>query len=163
MSTSTIASRKSWGTSASASTTAVLREALDHALLVGVLVGDGRLELVVEEVVAFLERLRVGAALRAAAAVDVEVREDAQEPGAQVGAGLVLLPGAEGACVGVLDEVFGFLAGAGEPPGDTVDLVAQLERLFLEANTVTLNLRDAAGFGSCRGAFAHDGHPSNLF
>ena len=91
----------------------------------------------------------------AAAAVDVQVREDAQQPGAQVRAGLVLLPGAEGACVGVLHEVLGLLAGAGEPPGDAVDLVAQLERLFLEANTVTLNLRDAAGFGGRRCAFAH--------
>ena len=25
------------------------------------------------------------------------------------------------------------------------------------------DLRDAAGFGSSRGTFAHDGHPSNLF
>ena len=81
---------------------AVLREPLDHALLVGVLVGDRGLELVVEEVVAFLERLGVGRALHAAAAVDVQVGQDAQQPGAQVRARLVLLPGAEGARVGVL-------------------------------------------------------------
>ena len=64
-------------------TIAVLRQPLVDALLVGDR-PPGLLELVDEEVVALLERLHVRRALQPAAAVDVEVREDAEEPGAQV-------------------------------------------------------------------------------
>ena len=45
---------------------------------------------------------QVGGALDAPTAVDVQVGEDAEQPRAQVGARRVLLPGAEGAGVGVL-------------------------------------------------------------
>ena len=57
-----------------------LRQLLDHAFLVGVRVADARLELVVEEVIALFQRLRLGLPLDAAAPVDVEVREDPEEP-----------------------------------------------------------------------------------
>jgi hypothetical protein len=80
----------------------VLRKTLEHALLVRVLIGHRRLEAVVEVVVAFLERLQVGRALDAPATVDVQVREDAEQPRPQVGPRLELLPGAERACVRVL-------------------------------------------------------------
>ena len=83
MSTSTTTSRKSCGTSESASTTSFC-DSRSTTRSSSRLRRPARLELVVEEVVAFLERLRVGRALLPAAAVDVEVRQDPQQPGAQV-------------------------------------------------------------------------------
>src|SRR5581483_3411824 len=110
----------------------VLREPLDHAVLVGILVAERRLELVVEEVVAFLERLYVGRPLQAAAAVDVQIREDAEQPCAEVRARLVLLPRAERARVRLLHQVLCLLARADEPAGDAIDLIAELERFLFE-------------------------------
>ena len=57
----------------------VLRQALDDPFLVIAPLAGG-FELVVEEVVAFLERLQVRRALLSATTVDVQVREDAREP-----------------------------------------------------------------------------------
>src|SRR5712691_2621950 len=68
----------------------VLRQPLDDPLLVRR--ADGLLELVVQEVVAFLERLDVGGALLTAATVDVEVREDPQQPRPQIRPGTERLP-----------------------------------------------------------------------
>lgn len=62
----------------------VLRKSLDDALLVGVLLGDRLFKLVVEEVVALFKRLRIGRALRLPSTIDVEVREDAQQPGPEM-------------------------------------------------------------------------------
>ena len=62
----------------------VLRQALDDDVLLERLLARRRGELVREVVVGLLERLRLRRALDAAATVDVQVREDAQEPGAHV-------------------------------------------------------------------------------
>src|SRR6187551_1812480 len=71
----------------------VLGEALDDPrLVVGARV---RFEPVVEEVVPFLEGLGRRRALLTAAAVDVQVREDPEEPGAEVRARRVGAPAAE--------------------------------------------------------------------
>ena len=134
----------------------VLRESLVDALLGGV---AGLLELVVEEVVALLERLHVGRALQAPAAVDVEVGEDPEEPRAQVRARLEGLPGAKGACVRLLHQILSFLSTGHEPPCDAIDLVGQVERLFLETNAV------AGLFGQLPrlrlgSGLAHRGHPT---
>ena len=134
----------------------ILREPLVDALLGRV---AGLLELVVEEVVALLERLHVWRALQAPAAVDVEVRENAEEPRAQVRAGLEGLPGAKRAGVRLLHQILSFLSTGHEPPCDPVDLVGQLQRLFLEANAV------ASLFGQLSrlrlgSGLAHRGHPT---
>ena len=62
----------------------VLREPLDDALLVERLLALGGRELVGEEVVALLERLLVGRPLELAPAIEVQVRQDPEEPGAHV-------------------------------------------------------------------------------
>ena len=116
----------------------------------------GLLHAVVEEVVAFLERLRLGLALQPAAAVDVEVREDAEEPRAHVRAGRVRLPAAKGARVGLLDEILGLLARGNEAAGNAVDLVCKLKRFLLEADAVTGLCRQLARLG-----FAFLCHPSH--
>jgi len=75
-----------------------------------------------------LERLRVGRPLYAAAAVDVEVRKDAEQPGAQIRPGLERAPAAEGARVGVLNEILRALARAAQRPRraiQTVEMVTQ--------------------------------------
>ena len=105
------------------------------------------LEAVVEEVVAFLDRLRRGRALLAAAAVDVEVREDAHEPRAQIRARRIGAPAAEGPRVGLLDEVLGLLARRDEPSRDPIDLIRQLQHLLLEANTLARLFCDATSIG----------------
>src|SRR5581483_5483311 len=108
-----------------------------------------------EVVVAFLERRLLRSALHTAAAVDVQVREDAEQPGPEVRARLVLLPRAERSRVRVLHEVLGLLPRAGQPPCNAVDLVAQLQCLFFEADTITGLLRYPAGLGGSRSALAH--------
>jgi hypothetical protein len=62
----------------------VLGESLDDAVLVEHLLAGGLGHPVREVVVVLLERRLVGAPLQPAPAVDVEVREDAQEPGTEV-------------------------------------------------------------------------------
>src|SRR5258708_4108455 len=136
-----------------------LRELLDHAFLVGVRIAEGRLELVVEEVVPFFKRLGVGLALDAATPVDVEVREDPEEPGAQVRAGLVLLPRAKSSAVRVLDKILGLLSRSDEPTCDAVDLIAELERFLFEADTVPCDLREATGVSRGRCALPHPAAP----
>src|SRR5919205_522526 len=76
----------------------VLRETLDDALLVGD-AAVGLRQLVVEEVVVRLERLHLRRALVAPAAIDVEIREDPEQPGAEIRAGVERTPAAEGAGV----------------------------------------------------------------
>ncbi len=93
-------------------------------------------ELVVEVVVVRLERLHLRRALLAAPAVDVEVRQDPQEPRAEVRARRVRAPAAERPRVRLLDEVVRLLARAREMPRDAVDLVGEAERLLLEADAV---------------------------
>jgi len=68
---------------------------LVDALLLDVRLAAGLLQPVVEEVVAFLERLHVGRALLPSTAVDVEVRQDPQEPRAEIRPGLERAPGPE--------------------------------------------------------------------
>src|SRR5947209_830438 len=137
----------------------VLRESLDHALLVRVRLPRRLLELVVEEVVAFLERLAVGRALSAAAAIDVQVGENSQEPGAQVRARREGAPAAEGARVGLLHQILGLLAGGHEAPSDSVDLIGKCKRVLLKTNAVAGVLREPSSV--FRGDLAHRGHPSN--
>src|SRR5919201_2002359 len=91
---------------------------------------------VVEEVVAFLERLGVGRALDATAAVDVQVREDPQEPRAEVCPGLEGLPAPKCPRVCLLHQILGLLTRRDEPAGDAVDLVGQLEGFLLEPDAV---------------------------
>ena len=118
------------------------------------------LELVVEEVVALFQRLHVGRALDATAAVDVQVGEDAEQPGAQVGPRLVGAPGTKCARIGLLHQVFRLFPGGHESPGDPIDLVGECERLLLEADAVAGLLGQLPGlrFGC---GLAHRGHPSN--
>ncbi len=127
----------------------VLAQPLEHTLLVGVLTGHLRLELVVEVVVAGLavERRRCRGALLSPAAVDVQVREDPQQPRAQVRPGRVLPPRAKRALVGLLHEVVGLLARARQTACNAVDLVTQLQRLLLEANTVPRFLSEPTAIG----------------
>ena len=117
----------------------------------------GLLHAVVEEIVAFLERLRLRLALQTAAAIDVEVREDAEKPRAHVRSGRVRLPAAEGAGIRLLDEILGLLARGDEATRDAVDLICKLERLLLEADAVTGICRQLAWFGFA--LLCHPGHP----
>src|SRR5262249_9748831 len=134
----------------------VLRQAVDHAVLVRVPVRHRRLELVVEEVVAGLvDRGHLRRALGAAAAVDVDVREDPEQPGPEVRAGLVLPPGAERTGVRLLHQVLRLLAGADQSAGNAVDLVTELQRLLFEANAVARVLRNPARIWGGRRAVAH--------
>ena len=139
----------------------VLRQPLDDAVLVARAAVAGRLELVVEEVVAFLERLHVGRALLPPAAVDVQVREDAQQPRAQVRAGLERAPTAEGARVRLLHQILGLLAGADEMAGDSIDLIRQCKRVLLEAHAVARFCCNFRASGS-RVVSLIPGHPSKL-
>src|SRR6185503_8539547 len=122
----------------------VLGEPLEDALLVGL--ARRRLEPVVENVVAFLERLLVRRALRATAAVDVQVREDPQQPRAKVRPGRVRLPAPERPRVGFLHQVLGLFLGAGNAPSHPIDLICKRKRLLLESNAISRALCDPPGF-----------------
>jgi len=87
--------------------------------------------------------------------VDVEVRENAQEPGAQVRSGGELAPRTEGTLVRLLHQILGFLTGADKASCHAVDLIAQLERLLLKTNTSPRFLREPAGVIRRRNALAH--------
>src|SRR5207237_7905071 len=89
--------------------------------------------------------LGVGGALLAPAAVDVEVGEDAEQPGSEVRAGREGTPAAKGTGIGLLDEIFGLLFGPDEMPGDAIDLVGKCERFLLEPHAVACLLRQASG------------------
>ena len=162
MSTSTTTSRKSCGTADERADDVVLRQSLDDALLVGVAVARRLLEAVVEEVVTFLERLLVRRALLAPAAVDVQVGEDAQQPGAQVRARRERAPAAERARVRLLDEVLRLLARRDEPPRHAVDLIRELERLLLEADAVSRLRRELVGRRSPLRSRSSRRHPSSV-
>src|SRR5262249_31098901 len=92
---------------------------------------------VVEKVVAFLQRLLVRRALLPAPTVDVEIREDTKQPGPEIRARREGAPAAERPRIGLLDEVLSLLACRDEAPGNAIDLAGVLERLLLEAHTVT--------------------------
>src|SRR4029453_13288416 len=113
----------------------VLGEPLPDATPVGVPV-TRLFQAVVEELVVLLQRLLVGSALDLAAAVDVQVGKNPEEPGAEVRPGLEGSPRAKGAGVGVLNEVLRLLTGAGQSPRHLVDLIGQLQCLLFEADTV---------------------------
>ena len=106
----------------------------------------GRLEPVVEEVVAFLERLLIRCPLRAAAAVDVQVREDAQQPGAKIGPGSERLPAPKRPGVRLLHQVLGFFLAARDPTCDSIYLVCKRKRFLLEMDTISRALCDSPGF-----------------
>src|SRR4051794_24873139 len=137
----------------------VLREALVAPLLVRDLAA-GVLELLEEVVVARLEGLDVGGPLDLAPAVDVDVRKDPKEPGAEVGAGGELLPAAKGARVGLLDEILRLLARVDHVPRDSIDLIGKIERLLLEAHAVACFSSNAASVG-VGGDLAHGPDPSS--
>src|SRR5439155_26950411 len=82
----------------------------------------------------------------APAAVDVEVRENAKQPRAQVRSGCERAPAPEGPRVGLLHQILGFFTGTDEVPRDPENLVGQLQCFFLETNAVTRLLGDAPGF-----------------
>ena len=134
----------------------VLREPIIDAILRRAAV---LLELVVEEVVALLERLQIGRALDAPAAVDVQVGQDPEQPGTQVRSRRVGTPRAESPRVRLLHQVLRFLPRGHEPPCDTVHLVGQVERFLLEANAVARLLGELPRIGFGRHV-AHRGHPS---
>src|SRR3954447_3475872 len=122
-----------------------LRELLDHALLVE-RPALRFLDLVVEVVVGMLVyRRRLRRALLSATAVDVQVREDAKQPGAEVRPGSERPPAAERARIGFLHQVLGFLARADEVPRDAENLVGQVQRFFLETNSITCLLGNTPG------------------
>ena len=152
MSTSTITSRKSCGTAESAATTSSCESRSTTRSCVADRLARRLLELVVEVVVAFLERLHLGRALLAPAAVDVEVREDPEEPRAQVRPRRVRAPAAERPRIRLLHQVLGLLAAADETPRHPVDLIRELERFLLEPHAVACLRRQAPGlrWGSSR-------------
>ena len=133
----------------------VLRQPLDNSLLVRRLrarvdaVGG---ELVVQVVVVRLERRRLRRPLAAPPAVDVEVRQDPQQPSAQVRARRVRAPRPECARVRLLYELLRVLARGSEMAGDAEHLVGQRQCLFFEAHPV-------ARFGRDPGrVIRHDAH-----
>src|SRR5205814_4935817 len=101
-------------------------------------------------VVAFLERRLLGGALHATATVDVQVREDAEQPCPQIRPRLKLLPRAEGTCIRVLHEILRLLARAHEASSHAVDLITELKRLFLEMHTIACLLGKLPGLGGSR-------------
>src|SRR5262245_32666972 len=114
----------------------VLREALDDAVLVEELLAPGFDHLVGEVVVVLLERSLVGPALETAPAVDVEVREDPEEPRPEIRARGIGLPAPKGPCICVLDKILCFLAGRYETSGHSVDLIRERAGLFLEPHPI---------------------------
>src|SRR4029077_13196424 len=107
----------------------------------------------------FLERLLIGRPLRAASAVDVQVREDAQEPCAEVRARSERLPAPKRTRVGLLHQILGFFLVARDPTGHSIYLVCKRKRFLLEMDTVSRTLCDSPGF-LWRG-LAHAGDPSS--
>src|SRR5439155_12135619 len=135
----------------------VLRQPLDDTIFVARPAARS-LELVVEEVVAFLERLRVRRALLLAAAVDVQVRQDPQQPGAQVRAGCERAPAAKRARIRLLHQILGLLAGADEMAGHSIHLIRQSKRVLLEAHAIARFSRQLPCVGLPCG-LAHFGPP----
>ncbi len=97
-----------------------------------------------EVVVALFDRLHVGCSLHLATPVEVEVREDPEQPGAEVRARGVRLPAPERSTVGVLDKILSLLSGSDESARDAIHLVGERESLFLEANAIARLRRDPA-------------------
>ncbi len=110
----------------------VLREPFDDTILVGRAVGLR--ELVVQVVVVRFERLQLRRTLIAPSAIDVEVRQDPQQPRAQIRTRRVRAPASKCARVRLLDEIVRLFPRVREMPRDAVDLVGQPERLLFEAD-----------------------------
>src|SRR5215210_5325964 len=106
----------------------------------------------------FLERLHVGGALLTAAAVDVQVREDPQQPRAQVRPRLERTPAAERPRIRLLHQVLGLVARADEMAGDSIDLIRQCKRVLLETHAVARFSCELPSVGLPSG-FAHLGPP----
>src|SRR5919108_271547 len=104
------------------------------------------------------QRLRVGRTLDAPPAVDVEVGEDAEEPGPEVRSGLERSPAPEGPRVCLLHQVLSFLASRDHPPRDAVDLVGKVESFLLEPDAVPCVLGESPRLRlRCRAAAARAG------
>src|SRR5262245_35201783 len=111
-------------------------EQLDNTLLEEGLLALRSDHLVGGGMVALLHRLEVGRALDLAAAIEVEVGEDAEEPGSEVRPRGVRAPTPEGPPIGFLDKILCFLTGTDEPAGHAIDLVGKFQGLFLEADPI---------------------------
>src|SRR5207249_1678976 len=125
----------------------ILRQALDDTVLVEHVLAAGGGELVREVVVALLERLHVGRALDAPAPVDVEVREDAKEPGAHVRTRTEGAPAPKRPRIRHLHQIFCLLTGPDQPSRNSVDLVGEPECLLLEPDAIACFGGDASRFG----------------
>ena len=137
-------SRKSWGSEESAFTIESCESFSTTRSWSSTCSPGGLDHLVREVVVALLDRLHVGRPLHLAAAVEVEVREDPEQPGAEVRARGVRLPAPERPTVGVLDKILSLLSGSDEPARDAIHLVGERESLFLEADAIARLRRDPA-------------------
>ena len=136
----------------------VLRETLDDAVLVGRTV-RGLFEPVVEEVVPFLERLRIWLPLDPTPAIDVQVREDAKQPGTKIRSGRERAPRTKRARVSLLHQVVGLLAGTHEMARDSINLIRQCKSVLLEAHAVACSRCQPPSL-RLPSRLAHSGHPS---
>jgi hypothetical protein len=85
--------------------------------------------------------------LDAAATVDVEVREDAEEPGAHVRPRGEAAPATEGPRIRFLHQILRFFPSGNKPSCHTVDLIGERERFLLEPHPVAGFCRDQAASG----------------
>src|SRR6266545_711097 len=92
--------------------------------------------------------------------IDVEVRQDAEKPGAQIRAGRVGAPAAKRPRIGLLHQVLRLLARGDQATGDPVNLVGKFECLLFETDTVTRFGGQPARLGIARD-LAHPGHPTS--
>ena len=95
-------------------------------------------------VLLIVDRLHVGRALLTPSTVDVQIREDPEQPRAEVGARAVRAPAAKRTGVRLLHEILGLLTRADESPGHPVHLIGELQGLLLETHAVTGLCRDPA-------------------
>ena len=112
------------------------RESLDQDINIGDRVAT---ETLVEVVVVGLEPQLLGCSLLLARIVNREVVQDAQQPRAQIRAGLVRAPRTEGAGVGLLDKILGGLVVPCQAASDTPDIVGKRERLFVEGESCRID------------------------
>src|SRR5262249_46363141 len=109
----------------------VLGQALDHVVrLERLLTGRGS-DLVRGVVIRLFEWLGLRRSLDLAAAIDVEVREDAKQPRTEIRARGERLPTPKRPRIGLLHEILCLLTRADESPRNPVDLVCERKRLVL--------------------------------
>src|SRR4249920_892240 len=125
----------------------VLRQALDDLVRLERFLAGGRGHLVREVVVGLFELLRLRRALDLATPVDVQVREDAEEPRAQVRPRCERPPTPKCPCVRLLHQILCLLTRADESSRNPVHLVGEGERLLLEACAVAGLRGDPPCFG----------------